>query len=236
MGHKIYYCLLLAIIFAVVIAQESITNEDDNDDNDGDDERTTPVFDSINQCCSLGSYRAKAQEEACDEIIVPVKDIIPALQATCISTMELCCTKTRRELQCQEGRLAALNGQECGVEDGEGRESFKDCCLSCTLGIVVASMGQKCSGVSHIFGCPLEQPFIECCEEIAAPLAIDFESNEDDDNAIESESSTDDEKTDDLCPEGFQYNSEMHVCDDIDEVRIDASSLLFFYKIYIVFR
>ena len=28
----------------------------------------TPVFENINQCCSLGSYRAKAQDEACDDI------------------------------------------------------------------------------------------------------------------------------------------------------------------------
>ena len=33
------------------------------------------VFDSINQCCSLGSYRAKAQlDQTCDDISVPVKD------------------------------------------------------------------------------------------------------------------------------------------------------------------
>ena len=213
-----YFCLLLTIIFAVITTAQDDGNDEDDDLED--DETTTPVFDSINQCCSLGSYRAKAQEEACDDIRVPVKDIIPALQATCISTMELCCTKTRRELQCQEGRLAALNGQECGVGDNEGMESFKDCCLSCTLGIVVASMGQKCSGVSHIFGCPLEQPFTECCEEIAAPLANDLEPSED--YSLEGESSTDDDEqnNDDLCPDGFQYNSEMHVCDDIDEVGV----------------
>ena len=39
------------------------------------------VFDSINQCCSLGSYRAKAQlDQTCDDISVPVKDIIPEMQ------------------------------------------------------------------------------------------------------------------------------------------------------------
>ena len=76
------------------------------------EQNETPVFESISQCCSLGSYRAKAQlDEACDDIKVPVKDIIPEMQATCISTMELCCTKTRRELQCEEGRRAAMSGQ-----------------------------------------------------------------------------------------------------------------------------
>ena len=184
----------------------------------------TPVFDSISKCCSLGSYRAKAQvilgihifyfelacskvDEACDGIKVPVKDIIPEMQATCLSTLEVCCTKTRLELQCEAGRRAALNGEECSLraEQGsavEGREAFKDCCLACTLGIVVASMGQKCSGVANIFGCPLEKPFVDCCEEIAAPL---FNDTTVEDN--------------DVCPEGFKYNAEMHVCDDLDEVR-----------------
>ena len=97
----------------------------------------------------------------------------------------------------------------------EGREAYKDCCLSCTLGIVVASMGQKCSGVANIFGCPLEQPFLECCQEIAAPLM-----NFTDDNS-------------DLCPDGFKYNSEMHVCDDIDEVLI-RSDILSVYMLFLV--
>ena len=216
----------------------------------------TPVFDSINKCCSLGSYRAKAQvDESCDEIAVPVKDIIPEMQATCLSTMEVCCTKTRIQLQCEAGRVAALSGAECSLpsdsgmdsddritlfsaqnyilrnqqiisersylqnlvsgEMMEGREAYKDCCLSCTLGIVVASMGQKCSGVANIFGCPLEQPFLECCQEIAAPLM-----NFTDDNS-------------DLCPDGFKYNSEMHVCYDIDEVLI-RSDILSVYMLFLV--
>ena len=78
----------------------------------------TPVFDSINQCCSLGSYRAKAQAEDCDDLRVPATDIIPELQAPCLSTMELCCANTRRELECEEGRLAALAGEECGLTGG----------------------------------------------------------------------------------------------------------------------
>ena len=41
----------------------------------------SPVFDSIAQCCSLGEYRAKAQDEACDDLSVPATDIVPELQA-----------------------------------------------------------------------------------------------------------------------------------------------------------
>ena len=41
----------------------------------------SPVFDSIAQCCSLGEYRAKAQDEACDNPSVPATDIVPELQA-----------------------------------------------------------------------------------------------------------------------------------------------------------
>ena len=84
----------------------------------------TPVFDSINKCCSLGSYRAKAQvDESCDEIAVPVKDIIPEMQATCLSTMEVCCTKTRIQLQCEAGRVAALSGAECSLPSDSGMDS-----------------------------------------------------------------------------------------------------------------
>ena len=79
----------------------------------------TPVFDSIAQCCSLGEYRAKAQEEACHDLSVPATDIVPELQAPCLSTMTLCCTKTRRQLECEAGRLAALAGEECSEGAGE---------------------------------------------------------------------------------------------------------------------
>ena len=188
------------------------------------------VFDSINQCCSLGSYRAKAQlDQTCDDISVPVKDIIPEMQATCISTMELCCTKTRRQLGCEAGVAAAMAGRECGeAADTEG-ESFKDCCLSCTLGIVVASMGQKCSGVSNIFGCPLEQPFTECCEDVQESFqpflneTLDIEGSTD---SIDGDEDSEEDTSSDICPDGFHYNSEMHVCDDVDEVRLEYISLL----------
>ena len=43
----------------------------------------SPVFDSIAQCCSLGEYRAKAQDEACDDLSVPATDIVPELQEGC---------------------------------------------------------------------------------------------------------------------------------------------------------
>ena len=41
------------------------------------------------------------------------------LQAPCLSTMSLCCTQTRRQLECEAGRLAALAGEECGEGVGE---------------------------------------------------------------------------------------------------------------------
>ena len=99
------------------------------------------------------------------------------------------------------------------------------------LGILVASMGQRCSGVADMFGCPLEKPFSDCCEEMAAPFSNDTL----DDLLSSPEESTTElaftttEPEDDVCPEGFSHNAEMNVCDDLNEV----SEKLFLYKVII---
>ena len=53
--------------------------------------------------------------------------IDPCLQAPCLSTMTMCCTKTRRDLECEAGRLAALAGDDCS-EEGAG-ESHRHGCI-----------------------------------------------------------------------------------------------------------
>ena len=182
------------------------------------------MFESINKCCSLGAEKAETLSQDCDDIQVPVKDVIAELQATCISTIEVCCSQARRDLQCEAGREAALAGEECAPPetlDQRGQETFKDCCLSCTLGIIVASMEQKCDGVANIFGCPLEQPFSHCCTEIAGPTNITEDLQELEGSATSAspeipETETEEDKND-ICPVGFQYNALIHVCDDVDE-------------------
>lgn len=79
-------------------------------------------------------------------------------------------------------------------------------------------MGQRCSGVANIFGCPLEKPFNDCCEEMAAPFKND--TFEDLLNSLDNELTTDleNDTTKDVCPEGFSHNSGMNVCDDLNEV------------------
>ena len=91
----------------------------------------------------------------------------------------------------------------------------RDCCLSCSLGILVASMGQRCSGVADMLGCPLEKPFSDCCEEMAGPLTND--TLDDLLGSMDDEESTT-ELEDNVCPEGFSHNAEMNVCDDLNEV------------------
>ena len=44
-------------------------------------ESASPVLASINQCCSLGAERAQSPELGCEDIPVPVKDVIEELQA-----------------------------------------------------------------------------------------------------------------------------------------------------------
>ena len=46
-----------------------------------DPEPASPVVASINQCCSLGAERAQTPELGCEDIPVPVKDVIAELQA-----------------------------------------------------------------------------------------------------------------------------------------------------------
>ena len=82
-----------------------------------------------------------------------------------------------------------------------------------------------------MFGCPLEKPFSDCCEKMAAPF-----SNDTLDDLLSSleESTTElafttTEPEDDVCPEGFSHNAEMNVCDDLNEV----SEKLFLYKVII---
>jgi fibulin 1/2 len=150
--------------------------------------------------------------------------------------MEVCCTKTRREQQCALGRQAALAGLECGVPGTQGQvgvDTYKDCCLSCTLGIVVASMAQRCSGMSSVFGCPLEEPFVDCCQEILNPLdnqtlipdnlGVDDEESEDIETTTMTQVKvTTEEDKNSQCPSGFEYNGLLNVCDDIDEC-LDAA-------------
>ena len=164
-------------------------------------------------------------------------------------SQKVTCTKTRREQQCALGRQAALNGLECGVpgtQDQVGVETYKDCCLSCTLGIIVASMAQRCSGMSSVFGCPLEEPFVNCCHEILDPLqnltqlaneipenlaSLDDEEGSTDEiesTTIQIELTTEEDKNS-QCPSGFEYNGLLNVCDDIDEVQnIILTSLIYY--------
>ena len=140
--------------------------------------------------------------------------------------MEVCCSEARRELHCSAGRQAALGGEECSAPDSldlPGQQTYKDCCLSCTLGIIVASMGQECDEVNQIFTCPLHQPFSHCCTEIAGPV----NDTSPDQAELEEETSAELPETtetteiatdrEDICPVGFQYNALIHVCDDVDE-------------------
>ena len=46
-----------------------------------DPEPDSPVLASINQCCSLGAQRAQSDQLGCEDIPVPVKDVIAELQA-----------------------------------------------------------------------------------------------------------------------------------------------------------
>lgn len=152
------------------------------------------MFDSMESCCSLGKDWADTAG-SCDGITVPVADVIPELQTPCISSMELCCSKARSEAQCAEGKAAALGALECGGgEDEANGQVYKDCCLACTLGILVASMAGKCDGLNPVFDCHQQEPFDSCCVEfLELPMANMTEASGD-----QPDASTDPEASIDL--------------------------------------
>lgn len=111
----------------------------------------------------------------------------------CEMVLESCCLAHHRNRNCDSGKQLAKSGASCmdvelSKEVTVATESFNDCCMSCSLGILAAkspsanetgstgsrllfqsSVAQRCKLISplalSLSGQLYEQTYIECCQE-----------------------------------------------------------------------
>lgn len=111
----------------------------------------------------------------------------------CEMVLESCCLAHHRTRNCDSGKQFAKSGAACmdvelSKEATVATESFNDCCMSCSLGILAArnpsanetsatgsrllfqnSVAQRCKLISplalSLSGQLYEQTYIECCQE-----------------------------------------------------------------------
>lgn len=104
----------------------------------------------------------------------------------CQLVLESCCIAENRKRNCDSGKQFAKSGSACmDVELSKdvtiATESFNDCCMSCSLGILAARTSKQQHGnesslltdrcklmnplASSLSGQLYEQTYIECCQE-----------------------------------------------------------------------
>uniref|UniRef100_A0A6G1SFB0 Fibulin-1 n=1 Tax=Aceria tosichella TaxID=561515 RepID=A0A6G1SFB0_9ACAR len=104
----------------------------------------------------------------------------------CEMVLESCCLAHHRNRNCDSGKQFARSGSACmdvelSKEVTIATESFNDCCMSCSLGILAArnpsqnnsttnqSVNERCTLISplasSLSGQLYEQTYIECCQE-----------------------------------------------------------------------
>lgn len=114
----------------------------------------------------------------------------PNLADQCEMVLESCCLAHHRKRNCDSGKQFARSGSACmdvelSKEVTIATESFNDCCMSCSLGILAArnpsgqndsslalsgrSLNERCTLISplasSLSGQLYEQTYIECCQE-----------------------------------------------------------------------
>lgn len=106
----------------------------------------------------------------------------------CEMVLESCCMAHHRSKNCDSGKQFAKSGAACmdvelSKEATIATESFNDCCMSCSLGILAAknpaqqndsstgraNLADRCKLMSplasSLSGQLYEQTYIECCQE-----------------------------------------------------------------------
>lgn len=124
--------------------------------------------DTLNQCCHLGSQWA-TEGTNCTEYDQSLDEGIPVeLLHVCLSTVEICCVRQQRHLQCIGGQSAARRDATCrdalvGVPEPA---YYRDCCESCKIGLMTAQLVPQCDLLT--LGSPWQEIYAACCEEAAA--------------------------------------------------------------------
>lgn len=171
----------------------------------------------MTQCCSVGE--TKAQENSDFACKMEARDALRSrgvdsftidqtlardanFAAQCEMTLESCCLSQHRQRNCNSGRQYAKSGSACmDVELSKqttlATESFNDCCMACSLGILAArspganesistrkpNLDARCklsASLQNSFaGLMYERTYIECCQESLphAPLSSLVDTN-----------------------------------------------------------
>ncbi|XP_021966879.1 fibulin-1 [Folsomia candida] len=119
---------------------------------------------TLSKCCTVG-VRWSWENNTCSEYPTPVKGVSAEHQAPCLSTIDACCRRSYRELQCVAGQMAAKSGQECRLGSGSGAQHHKDCCEGCKLGLHAGAMGLYCEfhSLKLALGPPWDSSLTKCC-------------------------------------------------------------------------
>lgn len=164
----------------------------------------------MDRCCRVGRERAiesakfNCKLSAREALIVgqPARSLIvlsaeamlsrePSFADQCEMVLESCCMGHHRSKNCDSGKQLAKSGASCmdvelSKETSVATESFNDCCMSCSLGILAGrnpgqnetssssssrqpNLAARCKLISplaaSLSGQLYEQTYIECCRE-----------------------------------------------------------------------
>lgn len=117
---------------------------------------------TFHHCCSLGTDLA-ARDFRCDDassVSTPVSGVPAEQQSVCLSAMQLCCVRTLRDIECQEGKRIAMAGLNCQDQIAEDQ---KYCCEACKLGLISGSMSMGCTFQTFSLGPPWDAAYETCC-------------------------------------------------------------------------
>lgn len=110
----------------------------------------------------------------------------PSFGEQCELMLESCCMAEHRTRNCDAGKALAKSGAACmdvelSREAVHATESFNDCCMACSLGVLAAgqpsanetaghqSLAERCKLAapldSSFAGLLYEQTYVECCEQ-----------------------------------------------------------------------
>jgi hypothetical protein len=160
----------------------------------------------VEKCCQIG--REKAIENQAFNCKMPARDALASLGRAaalsaeslllrdqnladqCEMILESCCLAYHRTRNCDSGKQFARSGSACmdvelSKEVTIATESFNDCCMSCSLGILAARnpsqndslstsspnrlLNERCTLISplasSLSGQLYEQTYMECCQE-----------------------------------------------------------------------
>ncbi|XP_065202934.1 fibulin-1-like isoform X2 [Planococcus citri] len=122
-----------------------------------------PVF---QKCCAIGKNKTTDALKCEAKIRTPIANIDIEHQSTCLSTIDLCCIQSLRDIACAVGRQAAKQNKICNIQPKSDEEiNYKHCCEACKLGIISASMAMDCKLRDFHFGYPWDNAYETCCSE-----------------------------------------------------------------------